>query len=56
MADKNPVSNGVTSKSPAFTAVVKAVRFDIDEATLDEVLPAFVFDPLISAVFNLADM
>ena len=28
MADKNPVSNGVTPKSPAFMAVVKAVRFD----------------------------
>ena len=50
MADKNPVSNGVTSKSPRFYGRRKGrpLRQSM-KRRLDEVLPAFVFDPSVSA-------
>ena len=50
MAYKNPVSNGVTSKSPRFYGRRKGrpLRQSM-KRRLDEVLPAFVFDPSVSA-------
>ena len=50
MALKIPVSNGVTSKSPRFYGRRKGrpLRQSM-KRRLDEVLPAFVFDPSVSA-------
>ena len=49
MADIDPVSNGVTPKSPRFYGRRKGrpLRQSMRQR-LDQILPAFVFDPLIS--------